>query len=67
MRKIIRDPLVFRFLLAYWLYIDGIGTLQQMAVDFGGNVGLPAVRADRCVAAGAVHLVPGGDPVRTHR
>lgn len=39
--KIIRDPLVFRFLLAYWLYIDGIGTLQQMAVDFGGNVGLP--------------------------
>jgi MFS transporter, UMF1 family len=41
LRKIVRDPLVFRFLLAYWLYIDGIGTLQQMAVDFGGNVGLP--------------------------
>ncbi len=41
LRKILRDPLVLRFLLAYWLYIDGIGTLQQMAVDFGGNVGLP--------------------------
>ncbi|MGH8253891.1 MAG: MFS transporter [Steroidobacteraceae bacterium] len=41
MRKIVHDPLVFRFLLAYWLYIDGIGTLQQMAADFGGNVGLP--------------------------
>lgn len=41
LRKILRDSLVLRFLLAYWLYIDGIGTLQQMAVDFGGNVGLP--------------------------
>jgi UMF1 family MFS transporter len=41
MRKIVHDPVVFRFLIAYWLYIDGIGTLQQMAADFGGNVGLP--------------------------
>jgi len=39
--RILRDSVVLRFLLAYWLYIDGIGTLQQMAVDFGGNVGLP--------------------------
>jgi len=30
------------FLFAYWLYIDGIGTLQQMAVDFGSKLGLPS-------------------------
>lgn len=41
LRKIVRDPLVFRFLLAYWLYIDGIGTLQQLAVKIGGDIGLP--------------------------
>jgi MFS transporter, UMF1 family len=40
-RKIIHDRTVRGFLLAYWLYIDAIGTLQQMAVDFGSKVGLP--------------------------
>jgi MFS transporter, UMF1 family len=41
LRKILADRRVFRFLLAYWLYVDGIGTLQQMAVDFGAKLGLP--------------------------
>ena len=27
------------FLLAYWLYIDGISTVQIMAVDFGSKLG----------------------------
>lgn len=40
-RKVLADPTVRGFLIAYWLYIDGIGTLQQMAVDFGSKLGLP--------------------------
>jgi UMF1 family MFS transporter len=41
LRQVIGDPTVRGFLFAYWLYIDGIGTLQQMAVDFGAKLGLP--------------------------
>jgi MFS transporter, UMF1 family len=38
-RVVLRDKPVLNFLLAYWLYIDGIATLQQMAVDFGIKLG----------------------------
>ncbi len=31
---------VMRFLLAYWLYIDGVDTIVRMAVDYGGALGL---------------------------
>jgi UMF1 family MFS transporter len=41
-RQVLRDRAVLQFLLAYWLYIDGINTLQVMAVDFGTKLGLPA-------------------------
>ena len=30
------------FLLAYWLYIDGVATIIRMAVDYGMAIGLPA-------------------------
>jgi len=30
------------FLVAYWLYIDGVNTVIKMAVDFGMAIGLPA-------------------------
>ncbi len=33
-------PLVW-FLLAYWLYIDGVNTVIKMAVDYGLSLGLP--------------------------
>jgi UMF1 family MFS transporter len=39
MRTVLRDRPVLNFLLAYWLYIDGIATVQQMAVDFGVKLG----------------------------
>ena len=29
------------FLLAYWLYIDGVNTVIKMAVDYGLSLGLP--------------------------
>lgn len=32
----------FIFLLAYWLYIDGVDTIVRMAVDYGLNIGLEA-------------------------
>ncbi|GAC1621278.1 MAG: MFS transporter [Nevskia sp.] len=39
LQRVLRNKPVFRFLLAYWLYIDAVGTLQQMAVDFGAKLG----------------------------
>jgi UMF1 family MFS transporter len=39
LRKVIRNRPVLQFLIAYWLYIDAIGTLQQMALDFGAKLG----------------------------
>ncbi len=30
---------VVLFLLAYWLYIDGVGTIVRMAVDYGLSIG----------------------------
>ncbi len=30
------------FLLAYWLYIDGVDTIIRMAVDYGTSLGFPA-------------------------
>ncbi len=33
-------PMVW-FLLAYWLYIDGVNTIIKMAVDFGLSLGFP--------------------------
>jgi UMF1 family MFS transporter len=38
-KKVLADKPVLNFLLAYWLYIDAINTLQQMAVDFGAKLG----------------------------
>jgi len=32
--------IVWLFLLAYWLYIDGVDTIVRMAVDYGLNIGL---------------------------
>ena len=37
--RVLRDRPVLNFLLAYWLYIDGINTVQLMAVDFGTKLG----------------------------
>jgi UMF1 family MFS transporter len=31
--------IVFTFLLAYWLYIDGVDTIIRMAVDYGMSIG----------------------------
>jgi len=33
---------VWMFLLAYWLYIDGVATIIRMAVDYGLSIGLPS-------------------------
>jgi MFS transporter, UMF1 family len=34
-------PIVF-FLLAYWMYIDGVNTIMKMSVDYGLALGFPA-------------------------
>ena len=33
---------VILFLLAYWMYIDGVNTIMKMSVDYGLALGLPA-------------------------
>ncbi len=43
---------LFTFLLAYWLYIDGIHTIQKMAVVYGDTLHLP-----RSTLIGAILLV----------
>lgn len=40
--EILADKRLFWFLLAYWLYIDGVATIIRMSVDFGLAIGLPS-------------------------
>ena len=40
-KAIFANKNLFYFVLAYWLYIDGIFTVMAMAVDFGLSLGLP--------------------------
>jgi UMF1 family MFS transporter len=42
LRRIRRDRNLWTFLLAYWLYIDGVDTVIRMAVDYGLSLGLAA-------------------------
>jgi UMF1 family MFS transporter len=37
--KIRKLRMTFLFLVAYWLYIDGVHTIVRMAVDFGMSIG----------------------------
>lgn len=41
LREIGQQRSLWMFLLAYWLYIDGVNTVIKMAVDYGGALGLP--------------------------
>ncbi|MEO5667579.1 MAG: MFS transporter [Bdellovibrionota bacterium] len=38
-KKLIRMKEVLYFMMAYWLYIDGVQTIVKMAVDFGVAIG----------------------------
>ena len=33
---------ILLFLMAYWMYIDGVNTVIRMAVDYGMSIGLPS-------------------------
>ncbi len=35
-----KNRVVFWFLIAYWLYIDGVNTIVHMSVDYGLSIGL---------------------------
>ncbi|HKJ67967.1 MAG TPA: MFS transporter [bacterium] len=41
-RKVRHLRVLFLFLLAYWLYIDGVDTIIRMAVDYGMSIGFEA-------------------------
>lgn len=38
-KEIFSNKIVLTFLAAYWLYIDGVGTIMKMAVDYGMSLG----------------------------
>ena len=40
--EIFKQKNIFYFVLAYWFYIDGVGTVISMAVDFGMSMGFEA-------------------------
>ncbi|MBL3590048.1 MAG: MFS transporter [gamma proteobacterium endosymbiont of Lamellibrachia anaximandri] len=42
LRKLRQLRMTFLFLLAYWLYIDGVDTIVRMAVDYGLSIGFDA-------------------------
>jgi UMF1 family MFS transporter len=50
-----RQPELFRFLIAFWLYSDGIGTVIKMATIYGTEVGIG--RADLIGALLMVQLI----------
>jgi MFS transporter, UMF1 family len=39
-RSLPRSPELFRFLVAFWLYSDGIGTVVKMATVYGAEIGI---------------------------
>jgi UMF1 family MFS transporter len=41
LRSLKHHRAVWMFLLAYWLYIDGVDTVIRMAVNFGQSMGFP--------------------------
>jgi UMF1 family MFS transporter len=41
-RDVAGRPMLWKFLLAYWLYIDGVNTIIKMAVNYGMSLGLAA-------------------------
>lgn len=41
-RHLRAEPRALTFLVAYWLYIDGVDTVIRMAVDYGLSIGLPS-------------------------
>lgn len=41
-KKIRHLKVIFLFLAAYWLYIDGVDTIIRMAVDYGMSIGFPS-------------------------
>ncbi|HEY6643450.1 MFS transporter [Povalibacter sp.] len=43
-REVRKYRAIVFFLLAYWMYIDGVNTIQKMAVDYGLAIGLESSR-----------------------
>ena len=39
-REVRKLRMVFWFLLGYWLYIDGVNTVMEMAVAYGSSIGI---------------------------
>lgn len=42
LRDLVKQKNILYFVVAYWLYIDGVYTVMTMAVDYGASLGLEA-------------------------
>ena len=58
---------VILFLLAYWMYIDGVNTIMKMAVDYGLALGFPANSLIIAHPDDPVHRLPDDAAVRLAR
>ena len=58
---------VILFLLAYWMYIDGVNTIMKMAVDYGLALGFPASSLITAHPDDPVHRLSADAAVRLAR
>lgn len=64
LREIFRNKTIFIFIIAYFFYIDGVGTVIHMATSYGTNLGLDTTGMIIALLVTQIVAMPLLDPVR---